>query len=269
MLTLKNICFGYESSTPLLDNISTTIHPGQITAIAGRNGSGKSTFTRLLMGLLQLTSGSIHLKDLDITTKKPQEISQYISYVFQNAEQQLFCSTVFDEVAYALQQRKINTTAIKEQVNSILTQLDLNDYALELPQMLSIDQKQRLTIACALVTNPQFLILDEPTSGQDCRQRTRLLRLIQKLKARGLGIILVTHDMDIIAEHADKILVLHQGKLAFDGTCTNLFSNADLTASLGLDLPESVRISQELGLKLSLTPQELYAQLSTNNQHFI
>lgn len=262
MLKLNNISFAYHQDKQIINNLTTTIAPNQITAIAGRNGSGKSTITRIIMGLLQAQEGNIFLDNLQLSTQKTQDIAQFISYVFQDPEQQLFCSTVFEEVAFALRKQKIDEAEVQLKVMQVLTKMQLSDYAFELPQLLSIDQKQRLTIACALVTSPKYLILDEPTSGQDCRQRTKLLRLIQKLKADGIGVIIVTHDMDIIAEHADKVLVLHKGTLAFDGTALELFSNTQLTSELGLELPEAVRISHELGLKLSLTPLELYAQLN-------
>lgn len=131
----------------------------------------------------------------------------------------------------------------------------------EMAQVLSLGQKQRLSIACALAAKPKILILDEPTSRQDCRERTMLLRLMRKLNAQGLGIIMVTHDMDILAEHADKVIVINQGELAFDGTPLDLFSQKELTLKLGLELPEAVCISQELGLDICLTPMEIYAHL--------
>lgn len=201
------------------------------------------------------------LDDVDITKKEPYEMAQYIGYVFQNPDQQLFASTVFEEVAFAPRKLGCNEHTIKKRVEEVLKITNLQDIIWEMPQVLSLGQKQRLSIACALAAKPKILILDEPTSGQDCRERTMLLRLIRKLNAQGLGIIMVTHDMDILAEHADKVIVINQGELAFDGTPLDLFSQKELTLKLGLELPEAVCISQELGLDICLTPMEIYAHL--------
>lgn len=166
-------------------------------------------------------------------------MAQYIGYVFQNPDQQLFASTVFEEVAFAPRKLGCNEHTIKKRVEEVLKITNLQDVILEMPQVLTLGQKQRLSIACALAAKPKILILDEPTSGQDCRERTMLLRLMRKLNAQGLGIIMVTHDMDILAEHADKVIVINQGELAFDGTPLDLFSQKELTLKLGLELPGS------------------------------
>ena len=246
MLTLNNISFSYQKNRFILKNISTNIDDTKITAIAGRNGSGKTTLTRLLMGLVHPNRGSMTLDDVDITKKEPYEMAQYIGYVFQNPDQQLFASTVFEEVAFAPRKLGCNEHTIKKRVEEVLKITNLQDVIWEMPQVLTLGQKQRLSIACALAAKPKILILDEPTSGQDCRERTMLLRLMRKLNAQGLGIIMVTHDMDILAEHADKVIVINQGELAFDGTPLDLFSQKELTLKLGLELPEAVCISQEL-----------------------
>ena len=230
MLTLNNISFSYQKNRFILKNISTNIDDTKITAIAGRNGSGKTTLTRLLMGLVHPNRGSMTLDDIDITKKEPYEMAQYIGYVFQNPDQQLFASTVFEEVAFAPRKLGCNEHTIKKRVEEVLKITNLQDVIWEMPQVLSLGQKQRLSIACALA-------------------------------AQGLGIIMVTHDMDILAEHADKVIVINQGELAFDGTPLDLFSQKELTLKLGLELPEAVCISQELGLDICLTPMEIYAHL--------
>ena len=172
MLTLNNISFSYQKNRFILKNISTNIDDTKITAIAGRNGSGKTTLTRLLMGLVHPNRGSMTLDDVDITKKEPYEMAQYIGYVFQNPDQQLFASTVFEEVAFAPRKLGCNEHTIKKRVEEVLKITNLQDVIWEMPQVLSLGQKQRLSIACALAAKPKILILDEPTSGQDCRERT-------------------------------------------------------------------------------------------------
>lgn len=262
MLELKNISFSYAHKEKIFDDVSISLDTSLITAIAGRNGTGKTTLTRLIMGLLKPSAGSIKLDGKIISKLPSYKLAKYIGYVFQNPDQQLFASTVYEEAAYAPTKIGLSADMIKENVEKALAAAGLLDKKALLPQTLSQGDKQRLSIASALAASPDILILDEPTSNQDCRERTIMLRLMRELNDSGIGIILVTHDMDILAEHADKVLVLSTGKIAFDGTPRELFADEAKVISLGLELPEAARISSEMGLGLCLTPSELYDKLA-------
>lgn len=261
MLEVKNVEYAYNSSTRILDGINLCLKNGEILAIVGRNGCGKTTLTKILMGLLLPTAGKLELDGIDVTKFKASEMAKKIGYAFQNPDRQLFANTVLEEVMYGPLQLGFVWEQAKEQAVQSLCAVDLSGFETHAPQMLSRGQKQRLSIASALAAKPQILIMDEPTSGQDCRERTSLLRLMRRLNHEGMGLILVTHDMDIVAEHADRVLALLDHKVRFNGSPLELFSDEDLTVSLGLELPETVKISKQLNLPICLTPREIYTSL--------
>jgi energy-coupling factor transport system ATP-binding protein len=261
MLEVKNVEYAYNSSTRILDGINLCLKNGEILAIVGRNGCGKTTLTKILMGLLLPTAGKLELDGIDVTKFKASEMAKKIGYVFQNPDRQLFANTVLEEVMYGPLQLGFVWEQAKEQAVQSLCAVDLSGFETHAPQMLSRGQKQRLSIASALAAKPQILIMDEPTSGQDCRERTSLLRLMRRLNHEGMGLILVTHDMDIVAEHADRVLALLDHKVRFNGSPLELFSDEDLTVSLGLELPETLKISKQLNLPICLTPREIYTSL--------
>jgi len=269
MLEVKNIGYAYNSSGKILDGIDLSLKNGEILAIVGRNGCGKTTLTKILMGLLLPTSGEIQLDGEDVTKFKASEMAKKIGYVFQNPDRQLFANTVLEEVMYGPLQLGFVWKEAKTQALQSLLAVGLAGMDDHSPQMLSRGQKQRLSIASALASKPQILIMDEPTSGQDCRERTSLLRLMQRLNQEGMSVILVTHDMDIVAEHADKVLALLYHKVCFSGTPKELFSDEELTLSLGLELPEAVKISTQMNLPICLTPMEIYRCLEEANCRYV
>jgi energy-coupling factor transport system ATP-binding protein len=261
MLKLKDIEFSYDRKHKILTDISLTIRQGEIIAFAGRNGSGKTTLTRLIMGLLNAEAGSIEMNGQDVTKCQAADMAKHIGYVFQNPDRQLFASTVREEIIYGPMQLGFTKKEIELQLEIVLQATDLAAFAEWAPQTLPRGIKQRLSIASALAAKPQLLILDEPTTGQDCRERTKLLRLMRKLNLEGMTVLIVSHDMDIIAEHAKTMIVLENGKIKFNGAPKELFANEKKTVELGLELPEAVRISRDLGLDICMTPADIYQKM--------
>ncbi len=265
MLRMTDIEYAYAKLHKILDKISLSLDEGELLAIVGRNGCGKTTLTRLMMGLVLPDRGKIEIAGEDVTSLKAAAMAQKIGYVFQNPDRQLFANTVLAEVMYAPLQLGCSKEQAILQAERSLQDVGLSACSQRSPQMLSRGEKQRLSIASALAAQPKILILDEPTSGQDCRERTKLLRLMRRLKQTGMAIVLVTHDMDIVAEHADTILAIKDSKVAFCGSPLELFLDEALTLALGLELPEAVRISREMGLTPCLTPAEIYQKLERRN----
>jgi len=265
MLKMTDIEYAYAKVHKILDKVSVDFEQGKLLAVVGRNGCGKTTLTRLMMGLILPDQGKIEFAGEDVTSLRAAAMAKKIGYVFQNPDRQLFANTVLDEVMYAPLQLGYSKEAALLQGKQALHDVGLSALSQRSPQTLSRGEKQRLSIASALAAQPQILILDEPTSGQDCRERTNLLRLMRRLNQTGMSIVLVTHDMDIVAEHADTILAIKDRKVAFCGSPLELFIDEALTLELGLELPEAVRISKEMGLALCLTPAEIYQKLERRN----
>ncbi|NLP40695.1 MAG: ABC transporter ATP-binding protein [Veillonellaceae bacterium] len=246
MLELKNVCFAYKKQAPVINDVSLTIKPGEFLAIAGRNGSGKTTLTRLIMALRKPSSGEITLDGCSTKKFGPAEMARSIGYVFQNPDRQIFRDTVASEVSYGPEQLGYAPTLTAELVSQALAATDLTELASAYPPSLSRGQKQRLAIASALAMKPRMLILDEPTSGQDGRERDQLMKLLTKLNQQGLAILLITHDMDLLAAYAKRVVVMDNGSKAFDGSIAELFADACRLKKWGLTEPTVINISQAL-----------------------
>ncbi|WP_378951471.1 energy-coupling factor ABC transporter ATP-binding protein [Pelosinus sp. sgz500959] len=266
MLELQKINFAYKGKAPVIHDVSLTINSGEFIGIVGRNGSGKTTLTRLIMALLKPISGDILFQGNTIANPTPAKMAHHIGYVFQNPDRQIFHDTVAEEAAYGPKQLGYNPEQIKAFVTESLAVTGLSELTNAYPLSLSKGQKQRLTIASALAMQPKILILDEPTSGQDARERDDLLQLLRKLNGQGMTILLVTHDMELLSACAQRAIVMAKGHKAFDGTIAQLFEDTTQLASWGLIEPAALTISRQLadlGLKQTASIHELSQELVT------
>lgn len=264
MLTLQNINFAYQGKPPVIHDVSLNIDSGEFIAIVGRNGSGKTTLTRLIMSLLKPTVGDILFQGNIIPNSTPAKMARHIGYVFQNPDRQIFHDTVVEEASYGPKQLGYSPEQITAFVNEALAVTGLSELANSYPLSLSKGQKQRLTIASALAMQPKILILDEPTSGQDAREKDGLLQLLLTLNTRGMTILLVTHDMELLSACAKRAIVMLKGHKAFDGTVSQLFEDTTQLAHWGLTQPTALTISQQLtalGIKQTTSIQELGHEL--------
>ncbi len=265
MLELRSVDFGYTAQTKILKNVSLIINRGEFVAIAGRNGSGKTTLTRLMMALKKPSHGEILFEGKNIKKCTPADMARHIGYVFQNPDRQIFRDTVFDEAAYGPEQLGFSTKEIRELVHEALASTELSNLAMAYPLSLSKGQKQRLTIASALAMQPKMLILDEPTSGQDARERQQLMMLLSKLHRQGKTILLITHDMELLARLAQRVIVMDKGCKAFDGTTEELFRDESGLKTWGLSEPTAIKISRALassGIEQTSSTVQLITQLS-------
>lgn len=261
MLELKNVNFAYKTQAPVINNVSLTINRGEFLAIAGRNGSGKTTLTRLIMALKKPSAGEILLEGQPTKKSGPADIARNIGYVFQNPDRQIFRDTVIDEISYGPEQLGYSPQLISELVNQALEATGLRELSNAYPPSLSRGQKQRLAIASALAMQPKMLILDEPTSGQDGRERNQLMQLLTKLNRQGLAILLITHDMDLLAAYANRVVVMDNGTKAFDGSISELFKDARQLKKWGLTEPTSMNISLSLA-NYGISPTNSISELS-------
>jgi len=269
VLEMTGISYHYQPGKPAVDNVSLRIQAGEFVAIAGRNGSGKTTLTRLIMSLIKPASGQIILNGVNTSKQSPGDIARHVGYVFQNPDSQIFRDTVASETAYGPEQLGFTTPEIASAVAEALEQTGLTALADAYPRGLSRGQKQRVTIASALAMKPDILILDEPTSGQDAKEKENLLRILTELNEQGKTIILVTHDMDILARYARRAVVMASGAKVFDGTVAELFAQGNDVQKWGLREPAIMNISRKLskvGVLPALTATELSQQISERLQ---
>ncbi len=254
-IQVKNLTHVYSEGMPYesvaLTDVSFEIDEGEFVGVIGHTGSGKSTLIQHLNGLLKPKSGSILADGIDITAKdvKMRDIRRRIGLVFQYPEYQLFEETVKKDVAFGplnlgLSQEEADERA-KEAIG--LVGLDYEEIADRSPFELSGGQKRRVAIAGVIAMKPEVLILDEPTAGLDPKAHGDILSMIEKIhRVQQNSIILVSHNMGDIARLADKVLVMHRGRLALTGTPREVFSQSELLESMGLGLPPSTSMMKEL-----------------------
>lgn len=228
--------------TTAVDDISVTIDDGQFIGLIGHTGSGKTTFLQLLSGLIKPASGTVLIDGEDIFDKKfnLHSIRGKVGIVFQYPEHQLFEETVFKDVCYGPKNMGLEKEEIERRAKEALSLVGISEEVYtQSPFELSGGQKRRVAIAGVLSMNPKIMILDEPTAGLDPAGRKEILGLVEKLcREQKMTIILVSHSMDDVAEYADRILVINDGKLALDATPREVFNHKEELESYGLSLPQ-------------------------------
>lgn len=268
MLKIENVSFGYVPTVDIFRNVSFTIDGGEYIAIGGRNGCGKTTITRLLVGLESPTSGHMYYNGTDITAMPASKRGQFIGYVFQQPDRQMFRPTVATEVAFGPESLGRGKDEVNRIVEDVLVKTGISHLKDAYPPTLRRGEKQRVAIASALAMQSKILILDEPTSGQDGKETKELLQLLRQLNDEGITILLITHDMEIMAGECSRALIMGHQTLAFDGTPQDLFmKSTDELLDLGLTKPPSVELSlavPKLGYCKSMDElkSKLVAQLS-------
>ena len=258
MLEIKEVSFSYPGQSPALNKVSVSIAPGEFIGLAGRNGSGKTTLTRLMVGLTKPAAGQVLLDGKPAQDCGPAVMARSVGYVFQNPDRQIFRDTVATEVAYGPEQMDWNETERQAAVADALSMTGLTELADAYPRGLARSFRQKVAIASALALRPRLLILDEPTSGQDEEEKQQLMQLLGDLNRRGLGVILVTHDMELLLEHTRRTVVLHHGEKVFDGPTIGLFADpARDVGAWGLRVPDAAAVAGKLTkIKISVRSME-------------
>lgn len=223
--------------TEVLHGIDLDIPAGSMTAIVGTNGAGKTTLIQALTGVLPPPRRQVSIAGLDPATASARELAAHVGFVFQNPEHQFISHTVFDELAHGLRLRRTPEDEVTLEVERMLQRFGLQRKADVHPFLLSGGEKRRLSVGTALITRPRVLALDEPTFGQDRARATELLRLLRDLRDEGTTIVLVTHDLQLVAEHTAHTVVLADGRLHAAGPTDRLFATDGLFEAAGLRLP--------------------------------
>ena len=230
-----------RKKTEVLTDVSLEVRDGDFLAIVGANGAGKTTLIQALAGVLTPPRGTVRIDGLDVARLDDRALSTHVGFVFQNPEHQFIAASVFDEIAHGLRRQHLDEAEIERRTLDLLDRFGLRERAHVHPFLLSGGQKRRLSVGTALVAGARVLVLDEPTFGQDRARADELLGLLRDLNREGTTIIVVTHDMQLVAEYADRVAVMESGRLTACGAPGEVFADAELIARAGLRVPPLAR----------------------------
>ena len=263
MLQTENLTYSYpageenEQPTLALDGVTLAIERGSFTVILGHNGSGKSTLAKTFNAVLLPSGGRVYVDGMDTVDEKLLlEIRRRVGMVFQNPDNQIVANVVEEDVAFAPENLGVPTEEIRRRVDDALRTVGMKKFAKHAPHLLSGGQKQRIAIAGVLAMRPQCIVLDEATAMLDPIGRSEVISTIERLnRDEGITVVLITHHMNE-AEHADRVIVMNEGRVAMDGAPREVFAQVEKLKSIGLTVPDTVELLYELrgaGCDLPLT----------------
>jgi len=243
VISIEDLRFTYPGGGAALDGVSLDVARGASLGIVGQNGSGKTTLAKHLNGLLRPTSGRVVVEGLDTASHPVRSLARHVGYVFQNPGHQLFARTVAEELAFGPRNLGLAADEIDARVASVAETLGLADVLPMHPYRLPFPLRKLVTIASVLTMRPSVLVLDEPTTGQDHRTSRRITEVIDGARASGATVVCVTHDMTLLAATSDRVVVLHEGRIAADGTPRAVLSDRGLMAATRLRPPQVTQLS--------------------------
>ncbi|MCG3137717.1 MAG: Cobalt import ATP-binding protein CbiO [Phycisphaerae bacterium] len=233
-LRLEELYFTYPDGVQALRGVDLTIHKGERVALIGANGSGKSTLLKQLNGLLRSPHGRVVVGGLELSTSSLTEIRRQVGFVFQDANDQLFCPTVAEDVAFGPLHLGLPMREVLQRVRCALEQVGLSEFSHRVPQRLSAGEKSLAALATVLACQPEILVLDEPTATLDPYHRRRMIDLLRSIPVTQL---IATHDLDLAWELCPRVVILRQGRIVQDNSASLLLSNAELLKQYQLELP--------------------------------
>jgi energy-coupling factor transport system ATP-binding protein len=246
MIEAIDVHFSYPSRVEALKGVSLTIPDGEFIAVMGQNGAGKSTFVKHFNGLLKPTSGKILVDGVETTKTSVAALSRNVGFVFQNPDNQLFSETVEEEIAFALKNFGFEQRVIEERVTWALNLLSLTQYRKTSPFLLSGGERKRVALASVLAWDPKMLILDEPTIGQDHEQKEKLRQFILQIQTQKKTVVIVTHDVEFVAESNPRVVLMREGKIIGEGEGKEILTNPQLLAESSIVLPQIAQIFSKL-----------------------
>ena len=261
LLEADSISFAYDTGTQALRNASLRIDAGEFIAVIGQNGSGKTTLAKHLNGLLHPISGHVRLSGRDVRELAMNTVAADIGYVFQNPDHQIFAATVADEVAFGPRNFRVPANELADRVRSALQAVGLNGLEDADPFLLSKGHRQRLAVASLLAMRPRLLILDEPTTGLDFQEQRHMMDLLARLHAQGMAVLIITHSPWVVAEYAERGVLMSGGYILFDGPLRALFTEEGLLKQAHFQAPDVTRLGRRLGFT-PLSVDEFSHQLS-------
>ena len=248
LLEVRDLCFGYNKGQHTLQNVSFSIGKGEMVSIVGRNGAGKSTLSKLICGFETQDSGEIYLNGKDLKDENIRRRAKHIGYVMQNPNQMISKTMIYDEVAMALQGSGLTEEQIREKVDDTLKVCGLYPFRNWPVSALSFGQKKRVTIASVLVQDPELILLDEPTAGQDFRHYTDIMEFLQGLNTRGVTVVMITHAMHLMLEYTPRALVFCDGQLIADRSASAVLCDPELIERAALKETSLYTLANRCGI---------------------
>ena len=246
IIEVNNLVFSYLGDQNQVDDVSLNFKKGDFAAIIGQNGAGKTTLCRNIIGLLKPNSGAIKIEGIDVSTKSVAELSATIGYCFQNPDEQIFKDSVEDELYFGAQNLGRDDEKTHARVEQIMKDVGLERYREVWPKYLSKGERQRLTMGSIIAMDPDIVIVDEPTTGQDWRETIWIMELLKKINDSGKTVIIITHNMEIVCRYCNRVLVMRRGKMLLDGTPAEVFSQPEELAKAYVQPTDITCIAQAL-----------------------
>ncbi len=246
MIEVRNVSFAYPNGVEALKDVSLSVNRGEFVVIMGQNGAGKTTLVKLFNGLLKPAKGEVLIDGVRTRKVSVAKLARKVGFVFQNPDHQLFSETVEEEISFALRNFGFGKRATKKRVDWALGLLDLTKYRDASPFMLSGGERKRVALASVLAWDPDYVILDEPTIGQDHRQKEKLRQFIIQLNAQGKTVIIVTHDVEFVAECAPRVVLMTQGRILAEGPAAEILTDRDLVTKASIVPPQITQIFEGL-----------------------
>jgi len=267
IIETRDLSYSYPGGISALSSVNLDIRQGEFVAIIGSNGSGKTTLVKHFNGLLKPSQGHVMVDGLDTRTTRVSELSRIVGFVFQNPDHQIFAYSVWEEASFGLKLHKLDAETVERQTTEALQAVSLDELRDRHPRALSRGQRQRLATASILALRTPVLVLDEPTTGQDFLSRRQIMALAVELHAEGRTVLMVTHDMALVAEYATRVIVMQDGAAVCDDSPDEVFKQDEVLKSTGLDLPPAAKIARGLRAygfsDTPLTQSELVENLLT------
>jgi energy-coupling factor transporter ATP-binding protein EcfA2 len=251
LIRVEGVSFAYpgagdDGPRPALRDVTLEIRAGELVALVGQNGSGKTTLAKHFNGLLKPVSGRVLVGEADTRESAVGQLARQVGYVFQNPDHQLFLPSVRREVAYGPAHLGLHDRMLEERVSTTLERFGLTDLADAHPAMLGRGLRRLTALAAVYAMGPRVLVLDEPTGGLDRRRTAELMGMLRGLVAEGRAVVLITHEMTLVAEHADRAIALRDGQVVADEAPASLFERDDVLSAVQLQAPDPALLAGEL-----------------------
>jgi energy-coupling factor transport system ATP-binding protein len=246
MIVVEEVSFTYPNGVEALKNVSLVVEDGEFVAIMGQNGAGKTTLVKHFNGLLKPSKGTIRVDGVETAKTSVATMARKVGFVFQNPDHQLFSETVEEEIAFALRNFGFEKDAVQKRIDWALNLLGLTQYRKTSPFMLSGGERKRVALASVLAWDPEILILDEPTIGQDYQQKERLRQFIMQMQTQRKTVVIVTHDVEFVAECNPRVVLMKEGKIVADGEGKETLTNMEALSQSSIVLPQIAQIFKQL-----------------------